>query len=57
MKNNDNFERNTLAKQSPAPPITSGNQERLLSANTKENEKHLEMEIRELEDLGRKLEK
>ena len=41
MKNNDNFERNTLAKQSPAPPITSGNQERLLSANTKENEKKI----------------
>ena len=36
MKNNDNFERNTLAiKQSPAHPITPGNQERLLSAITK----------------------
>ena len=58
VTNNDNFEMNTLAtKQVPAHPITPGNQERLLSANTKENEKQLKMEIRELEDLGGKLEK
>ena len=44
-------------KQIPALPITPGNQERLLSANTKENKKQLEMEIGELEDLGGKLEK
>lgn len=41
----------------PAHPFTPGNQERLLSANTKENEKQLKMEIRELEDLVGKLEK
>ena len=43
--------------QIPALPITPGNQERLLSANTKENKKQLKMEIGELEDLGGKLEK
>ena len=58
VTNNDNCEMNTFAiKHIPDHPITPGKQERLLSANTKENEKQLKMEISELEELAGKLEK
>ena len=58
VKKNDSCEMNTFEiKHNSDHPITPGKQERLLSANTKENEKQLKMEIRELEELAGKLEK